>query len=175
MTSERGEPNNSSYTDTKRFQVEPVRNDNDLQAVVTLFYEYVAWLDLDLAFQGFDAEMQAMPGKYAPPTGKLLLARNAEGSAVGCVALRPQGQDICEMKRLWVRDIAKGSGLGKELVKAIIKAGQDLGYQRMRLDTLPRMKAAVSMYRSFGFVEIPAYYQTPLEGTHFLELDLTKC
>lgn len=160
--------------DTKGFEVNAVRNDKDLQAVIALFYEYVAWLDLDLAFQGFEAEMSTMPGKYAPPTGELLLARNTEEDALGCVALRPHSESICEMKRLWVRDTAKKLGVGKALVKAIIESARSLGYQRIRLDTLPRMTAAVAMYRSMGFVEIPAYYQTPLEGTYFLELDLTR-
>lgn len=160
--------------DTKQFEVNAVRDDEDLQAVITLFYEYVAWLDLDLAFQGFEAEMSGMPGKYAPPAGELLLARNTKGDALGCVALRPHDEGICEMKRLWVRDTAKGLGVGKALANAVIESARNLGYRKIRLDTLPRMRAAVSMYQSLGFVEIPAYYQTPLDGTYFLELDLTN-
>ena len=140
--------------------------------MIVLFHEYVKWLDIDLKFQDFDNEMKAMPGKYAPPKGELLLARDDNGLAVGCVALRLLNEDACEMKRVWVRDVAKGQGVGKALVTHIIRCAQKLGYMRMRLDTLSRMTAAISMYKSFGFVDIPAYYDTPLESQHFLELDL---
>lgn len=157
-----------------KFRIIPVRSEEDLKDTVTLFYEYAKWLDLDLTFQNFDVEMAGMPGKYAPSSGELFLARTAEGDAVGCVAVRPLVDDICEMKRLWVRDSAKGLGLGKALVSTVVDAGRRLGYSRMRLDTLPRMAAAVRMYRTLGFVDIEPYYETPLAGTHFLELDLTK-
>lgn len=156
------------------FHITPVRFEEELNDTKILFGEYTKWLDLDLTFQDFDAEMAGLPGKYAPPDGELLLARTADGDAVGCVAVRPLVGDICEMKRLWVRNSAKGLGLGKALVSAVIDAGRRLGYSEMRLDTLPRMATAISMYRSFGFVDIEAYYETPLAGTHFLELDLTK-
>ena len=157
-----------------RFKISPVRSEEDLKATITLFYEYRTWLDLDLTFQNFDAEMAGMPGKYAPPYGELFLARNLEGIAVGCVAVRPLENSVCEMKRLWVKDVAKGAGLGKALVLTVVDTAQRLGYAKMRLDTLPRMAAAVKMYHSFGFVGIEPYYLTPLAGTHFLELDLSK-
>lgn len=150
----------------------PVRNADDLKAAVELMTEYVQWLDLDLSFQGWSKEVASMPGKYAPPTGELLLAKSEGGDNLGCVALRPFSGTICEMKRLWVRDTAKGLGVGKGLVTAVINAAKKLGYQAIRLDTLPRMTAALKMYASFGFVEIEPYYTTPLPGTHFLELDL---
>jgi len=158
-----------------KFNITLVRSEEDLKDITTLFYEYTKWLDLDLTFQNFEAEIACMPGKYAPPGGELLLARLAEGDVVGCVAVRPLVGEVCEMKRLWVRDNAKSLGIGKALVSAVIDVGKRLGYSRMRLDTLPRMAAAVTMYRSFGFVDIEPYYETPLSGTHFLELDLTEC
>lgn len=160
---------------SRTFTIEPARSDHDLQATVELIYEYVKWLDLDISFQNFDAEIAEMPGKYKPPTGELFLARGDDGNAIGCVALRPLASQICEMKRLWVRNAAKGLGVGKALVAAAIKVGKQLGYQKIRLDTLPKMAAALGLYKSFGFVEIEPYYQTPLPSTHFLELDLTRC
>lgn len=157
-----------------KFSITSVRSEQDLKDATTLFYEYTKWLDHDLTFQNFDAEMAGMPGKYAPPGGDLFLARGSGGNAVGCVAVRPLTNTICEMKRLWVTDTAKGTGLGKSLVVAAVDTGKRLGYCKMRLDTLPRMTAAVNMYRSLGFVDIEPYYETPIAGTHFLELDLTK-
>lgn len=158
--------------DPEGFSIVPVRNDNDLQAGIECMTEYVKWLDLDLSFQGWADEVAAMPGKYVPPTGELLLAKSVGGRALGCVALRPLSDSVCEMKRLWVRDAAKGMGVGKALVSAVIESGRKLGYEAMRLDTLPRMTAALKMYASFGFIEIEPYYKTPLSGTYFLELDL---
>lgn len=157
-----------------QFKIVAVRSDTDLQAVIECMTEYVEWLDLDLSFQGWVDEIAAMPGKYAPPTGELLVAKSANGTALGCVALRPLSEGICEMKRLWVRDTAKGMGVGRALVSNAIDFAKKLGYHAIRLDTLPRMIAALKMYASFGFIEIDPYYTTPLPGTHFLELDLTK-
>ena len=164
------EPAETSTT----YQIIPVRSVLDVKDATTLFYQYAKWLNLDLGFQDFDAEMASMPGKYAPPRGELLLARTTEGGPVGCVAVRYLAEGICEMKRLFVTDAAKGLGIGKALVSAVIEAGSKLGYQDMRLDTLPHMEAAVNMYKSFGFVEIPPYYPTPLPGTVFLNLALTR-
>lgn len=155
-------------------QIVRVRAQQDLEATRNLFREYVKWLDLDLAFQGLDDEMSSMPGKYAPPKGELLLAKELSRGAIGCVAVRLLSDRVCEMKRLYVVDAAKGMGIGRRLVAAVIEVAIDLGYQEMRLDTLPRMAAALNMYRSHGFVEIPAYYATPLKDTHFLSLDLSK-
>lgn len=157
----------------RNFRIDPVRSDEDLKATIDLFYEYTKWLDMDLSFQNYAEEMAGMPGKYAPPHGELFLARNVEGEAVGCIALRPLSEEACEMKRLWVRDSAKGSGLGKALAATAIETGKALGYRRIRLDTLPRMVAALKLYRSLGFSDIEAYYTSPIADMHFLELDLT--
>lgn len=166
-------------TPANAFTITPVRTPSDLKDAIALFYAYAESLGIDLAFQNFDAEMAAMPGKYSPPQGELLIARNAEGLAIGCVGLRPLphlGLDlrICEMKRLYVTPSGRGTGVGKALVRELIAIARQLGYSEMRLDTLPRMLAALSMYRAFGFEDIPAYYQTPLGGTHFLALKLEQ-
>jgi ribosomal protein S18 acetylase RimI-like enzyme len=144
----------------------------DLAAARRLFRAYSDWLAVDLSFQDFEQELATLPGVYAPPQGRLLLAK-VGGEAAGCVALRPLEPDICEMKRLWVEPGFGGAGLGRELALAIIQAARDAGYRRMRLDTMPtRMPAAQRLYGTLGFREIPAYYHNPLDGVVMLELAL---
>ncbi len=138
--------------------------------VRTLFEEYAAALGVDLGFQDFERELAELPGDYAPPGGRLLLALDPE--PVGCVALRPYEPGTCEMKRLYVRPEYRGTGLGRRLVEAIVAAGRDAGYERMRLDTMPSMEAARALYRSLGFVEIEAYRFNPVHGTTYFELAL---
>ena len=151
------------------FQIAPVRSAEDLAETLRLFDAYVASLGIDLAFQGFAAERAAMPGRYAPPAGELLLARDGAGAPLGCVGLRPIRPDgCCEMKRLYVSPQGRGLGLGKALMQAVIAEGSRIGYREMRLDTLPDMIAAIAMYRAGGFVPIPPYYDTPVPGTLFL-------
>jgi ribosomal protein S18 acetylase RimI-like enzyme len=133
----------------------------------TLFEEYAASLGVDLSFQDFERELAELPGEYVPPAGRLLLALDAEPA--GCVALRPFEPGVCEMKRLYVRPAHRGSGLGRLLAQAIVEAGRDAGYERMRLDTLPSMAAARGLYRSLGFVEIEAYRHNPIHGTTYFE------
>jgi ribosomal protein S18 acetylase RimI-like enzyme len=164
-------------TSASSFTITPVRSQEDLSSIITLFHAYAKSLGFDLAFQNFDAEIANMPGKYTPPNGELLLARNDAGLAIGCVGLRPlpsatDAVKVCEMKRLYVSPEGRGAGVGRELAEAVIKVAEDVGYGEMRLDTLPSMTAALAMYRSFGFEDIPAYYETPLTGTHFLSLRL---
>jgi ribosomal protein S18 acetylase RimI-like enzyme len=136
-----------------------------------LFEEYAGSLGVDLGFQDFERELAELPGEYVPPAGRLLLALS-EDEAAGCVALRPFGPDVCEMKRLYVRPAHRGSGLGRRLAEAIVEAGRDAGYARMRLDTLPTMTAARDLYRSLGFAEIQAYRPNPIHGTTYFELGL---
>jgi ribosomal protein S18 acetylase RimI-like enzyme len=138
--------------------------------VRTLFEEYAVALGVDLGFQDFERELAELPGDYAPPGGRLLLALDPE--PVGCVALRPYEPGTCEMKRLYVRPEYRGTGLGRRLVEAIVAAGRDAGYERMRLDTMPSMEAARALYRSLGFVEIEAYRVNPVHGTTYFELAL---
>jgi ribosomal protein S18 acetylase RimI-like enzyme len=138
--------------------------------VRTLFEEYAAAIGVDLGFQDFERELAELPGEYAPPGGRLLLALDPEPA--GCVALRPYEPGACEMKRLYVRPAHRGSGLGRVLAEAIVAAGREARYDRMRLDTLPTMEAARALYRSLGFVEIEAYRFNPVHGTTYFELTL---
>ncbi len=136
------------------------------------FREYEAWLGLDLCFQNFEKELAELPGAYAPPTGRLLLAYEGDQLA-GCVALRNLGDGVCEMKRLFLRPQFHGKGRGRELAERIIDEARGAGYERMRLDTLPeQMGKAIALYRSLGFKEIEAYYTNPVSGALFMELML---
>jgi ribosomal protein S18 acetylase RimI-like enzyme len=137
-----------------------------------LFREYEAWLNLDLCFQNFEKELAELPGAYAPPAGRLLLALEND-ELVGCVALRKLNDDACEMKRLFLRPQFHGRGLGRTLAERIIDEARDIGYQRMRLDTLSeQMGNAIALYRALGFREIAPYYQNPVPGALFMELQL---
>ena len=150
--------------------VSPASSD-DLAVVRELFNEYAAGLGVDLCFQGFERELAELPGDYAPPGGRLLLAW-AEGGPIGCAALRPLGDGTCEMKRLYVRPAARGTGLGRRLATTVIGEARRIGYDRMRLDTLPSMSEAIALYRSLGFSEIAPYRANPIPGALFLELAL---
>jgi GNAT superfamily N-acetyltransferase len=140
---------------------------SDMEEVRALLREYAASLPFALDFQDFDDELAGLPGAYAPPRGALLLARGA-----GCVGLRPIDATTCEMKRLYVRPSARGTGLGRRLAEAIVAEGRRLGYSHMRLDTVPGMDSAQSLYERLGFYEIGAYRPNPIAGARFLELEL---
>jgi len=140
----------------------------------TLFLEYANSLNFSLCFQSFDEELQTLPGAYAPPDGRLLLAQG-NGKTAGCVALRKIETDICEMKRLYVRPGYRGTGLGKKLVEELIVEARKIGYTRMRLDTVGEsMKDAVALYRRLGFKDIAPYREYPLDGVLYMELDITQ-
>ena len=137
-----------------------------------LFLEYAQSLGFSLCFQNFDKELAGLPGDYAPPEGCLLLA-NYEGKLAGCVALHKLDPQICEMKRLYLRPQFRGKGLGRTLADRVIAEGRQIGYQRMRLDTVePVMKDAVAMYRRIGFQEIAPYRANPIAGAMYMELQL---
>jgi GNAT superfamily N-acetyltransferase len=153
--------------------IRPARSPEDIATAARLFRAYADGLGVDLCFQDFDAELAGLPGAYAPPGGELLLARDAAGQAVGCVALRPLEKAGCaEMKRLYVAPEGRGAGVGRHLVEAILQAARRLGHRQVRLDTLPTMTEAVALYRSMGFAPIAPYYDTPIAGTLFLARSL---
>jgi len=137
----------------------------------TLFEEYANNLGIDLTFQNFTAELDALPGAYAAPRGCLLLA-HAGNELAGCVAVRPLAETICEMKRLFVRPSFRGQGVGKRLASEIVTEARAIGYRFMRLDTLASMHNAIRLYESLGFERCRAYYETPLPDTVFMELHL---
>ncbi|HWT10978.1 MAG TPA: GNAT family N-acetyltransferase [Roseomonas sp.] len=141
---------------------------DDVAAIAGLFRAYAASLPVDLGYQDFEAELAALPGKYAPPAGALLIARDAAGAPLGCVALRPMADGCCEMKRLYVAPAGRGLGLGRALAEAICAEARCLGYREIRLDTLPTMTEAQALYARLGFVPTAPYYDTPVAGTRFL-------
>ena len=158
---------------TTRFHIRPVRTPDDLAATAALFQAYAASLPVDLGYQDFASELAALPGKYAPPHGELLLARDGDGAPLGCVGLRPlAAEGCCEMKRLYLTPAARGLGLGRALTDAVIAAARRLGYRELRLDTLPTMTTAIGLYEQMGFRRIAAYYAPVPAGTIFLGLGL---
>ncbi len=154
-------------------QIIAAHSQEHLEAIRELFTEYSHSLDIDLCFQGFTQELAELPGRYATPEGRLLLM--LEGATIsGCVALRKIGDGTCEMKRLYLRPAFRRKGAGRLLATAIIDAAREIGYQRMRLDTLSSMHEAIALYRSLGFRQIESYYENPSAGTIFMELELAR-
>ena len=157
--------------------IRPARIPEDLPELRALLREYAASLGVDLSFQSFDAELAGLPGDYAPPAGRLLMLEpeglgKGDPAVAGCVALRRLDDEVCEMKRLWVRPAHQGHGLGRALAMAIIDEARRAGYGRMRLDTLPSMTSAIGLYRSLGFRPIAPYRPNSIPGSLFLELVL---
>jgi putative acetyltransferase len=142
-----------------------------IETVKTLIRDYAESLAFDLDFQNFDQEMDDFPGEYALPKGCLYLAMD-ENQPAGCVALRDLGDGICEMKRLYVKPDYRGQKIGRLLAQTVIRAARELGYERMRLDTIPSMKRANVLYKALGFKEIAPYRFNPIEGAAFFELHL---
>lgn len=154
-----------------RLQLVHVADSDQLEHARRLFKEYADSLPFDLSFQNFEKELANLPGKYAAPSGCIILALD-ENRVAGCVAMRPIDENVCEMKRLFVRPEFNGRGIGRALVAAIIRDAITRGYYHMRLDTAPFMNSAIALYRKFGFVEIDAYCENPIEGAIFMELNL---
>lgn len=166
------------------FAVSHASSPFDMTAVAACFEAYTKWLDRDLTFQGYAAEVASLPGKYAPPAGALLLARElSSGQVLGCIALRPLSLDpdyrttprrrsgtlrYCEIKRLWVDPAARGRGVARALVRAAVVAAEAEGYHEVLLDTIGHMQSAASLYRSEGFADIQPYYENPLGDVVYL-------
>jgi GNAT superfamily N-acetyltransferase len=153
-------------------EIRQAQTERDIESARTLFREYETWLGMSLCFQGFEEELAKLPGKYASPEGRLYLAFVDEELA-GCIALRKFEDGICEMKRLFLRENARGHGLGHLLIEKLIDEARTIGYSKMRLDTYPpKMGKAVSLYESHGFHPVEPYYNNPHDGVLFMELDL---
>jgi len=152
-------------------QIAPVAAD-ELDEVRTLFREYSRLVAEALCFQGFDRELATLPGDYVAPGGVLLLASD-DGESAGCVALRRLDPESGEMKRMYVRDAYRGSGLGRRLAYAVIAEARSRGYRRLLLDTLPKLTTAIALYRSLGFRELPPYLEAPTPGAICFELRLS--
>jgi ribosomal protein S18 acetylase RimI-like enzyme len=172
-------------------RIEQASGDAGTAQARELFLEYAAWLKVDLCFQGFQQELDTLPGKYAPPEGRLLLA-HAGGEAAGCIALRALEESALkagaieeralkagaleagtgEVKRLYVRPAFRGRGIARRLTAELLAAARAIGYSRLRLDTLEFMSEAAALYRSLGFVDIAPYYHNPLPGVVYMELVL---
>jgi putative acetyltransferase len=152
-----------------KMKIFQVQSAEEIEIVRVLFEEYAAALNISLCFQGFAQEVSGLPGKYAAPAGRLLLAIQ-DDKAAGCFALRPLENKACEMKRLYVRPQFRGQGLGRQLVQTVIDAARETGYECVRLDTIPgKMDQAVTLYKSIGFKEIEPYYENPVPGATYLE------
>jgi putative acetyltransferase len=153
-----------------RIDLIPATLPEHIEQVRALFLDYGKSLGFSLCFQSFDEELKNLPGAYAPPSGRLLLARSADHAA-GCIALRKLDAGICEMKRLYVRPDYRGLGLGRTLVERLIAEARAIGYQRMRLDTIASaMQDAIALYRRMGFQEIAPYSSIPIESALWMEL-----
>ncbi len=153
------------------FDIAPALDGDAIQACRELFVEYERGLGVSLCFQGFEQELAALPGDYAPPAGRLLLARS-RGASAGCAALRALGAGDAEMKRLYVRPEFRALGVGRALAVRVIEEARRIGYRTLKLDTLPSMRAAQALYAQLGFVEAPRYNANPVEGVRFLALAL---
>lgn len=152
----------------------PARTGDDIETARALFRDYQRFLGVDLDFQGFAEELVTLPGRYAPPRGRLLLARDG-AHAAGCVALRPlEEEGVCEMKRLFVRPVYRGRGLGRLLAARMVSEATALGYALMRLDTLDTLDRAMHIYTSMGFQRRASYYANPLPGVVYWERALSK-
>ena len=154
-------------------RITQVLSEETIAQARSLFREYASTIGVEVCLVDFDRELASLPGLYAPPEGRLLLA-NQEGPAgaeqlIGCAALRKLEPDTCELKRLYVRPAFRGLGAGRELVKQLIDEARGIGYRRMLLDTLPSMREAHKIYRTLGFREIPSYQKNPIPGSLFFE------
>lgn len=153
--------------------IKPASNDLRIQQAKKLFLEYAESLNFNLCFQYFEKELACLPGEYAKPSGRLLLLYH-DNNPVGCVALRKENDKISEMKRLYVMPEYRGKGFGRKLAIEVIRQAKEIGYERMKLDTVPSMKEAIKLYQEIGFDEVSAYRYNPVEGAIYMELNLLE-
>jgi ribosomal protein S18 acetylase RimI-like enzyme len=164
----------SNLKETKLYEIIQATEKEHISEIKTLFLEYSNWLGELFCFQGFEEELASLPGKYASPSGRLYLVFS-DGKSAGCIGIRKIDDEVCEMKRLYVRPEARGLGIGKKLVDLVVSDAKQIGYKKMLLDTLPhKMQQAQKLYRDAGFYGIDAYYANPIKGVMYMELDLTK-
>jgi putative acetyltransferase len=147
------------------------KSDKDFADAKDLFVEYANSLNFELCFQNFEEEISNLPAQYSEPTGCIILCYENDKS-IGCVGLRKFAEDVCEMKRLYLRKEARGKGIGRVLANIIIEKARELGYKKMQLDTIETMKEAIALYKSMGFKEIKPYRYNPLDSVLYMELDL---
>ena len=159
-------------SESSSIQIISALTNEQIDTIRLLFLEYAQSLNFDLCFQSFDEELAGLPGDYATPDGRLLLATHGDKVA-GCVALRKVADGVCEMKRLWVRQEFRGKKIGRKLAEEIISEARKIGYSIMKLDTIDTMTEAITLYKSMGFSETSAYRYNPIEGAKYMELKLT--
>jgi ribosomal protein S18 acetylase RimI-like enzyme len=163
----------ATRTSATSFGLVEAADPGQVAACRELFIEYQRALGVSLCFQGFDRELAGLPGEYAPPRGRLFLALSG-GKPAGCVALRPLFHRDAEMKRLYVRPAFRGSGLGRMLAVRVVEEARALGYDSLKLDTLPVMKAAQRLYEDLGFRDTAPYNDNPVAGVRFMALGLAR-
>lgn len=147
------------------------KTEQDYKDAKDLFLEYANSLNFELCFQDFEKEIFDLPAQYSEPTGCIILCYENE-KPIGCVGLRQFAEGICEMKRLYLINEARGKGIGRVLAEEIVEKAKELGYQKMQLDTIETMKEAISLYKSMGFKKIPAYRYNPIQGVIYMEMEL---
>ena len=158
--------------DASSVNIISAQTNEQIDTIRLLFLEYAQSLNFDLCFQSFDEELAGLPGDYAMPDGRLLLAKY-DGKVAGCVGLRKVADGVCEMKRLWVKPEFRDKKIGRKLAEEVISEARKIGYSLMKLDTVDTMKAAITMYKSMGFSDTSAYRYNPIEGAVYMELKLT--
>jgi GNAT superfamily N-acetyltransferase len=153
-------------------ELKSAQSENDYAIAKELFLEYASQLGVDLGFQNFDKEVETIKSEYALPEGALFIGFDREQNPIGCFAVRKFKDSVCELKRMYLQPRMQGHGAGSVMLKKAIAVAKELGYERMRLDTLPTMQAAINLYRKNGFYEIPPYRFNPIEGTKYFEIRL---
>lgn len=156
------------------FTIDLVETAKGYRIAAELFKEYARQIDIDLSFQNFHSELDQLQTQYAAPSGALFLVNDPKGQPMGCFAIRKLESTIAELKRMYLRKEARGLGLGKKMLAYALEQAALMGYSKIRLDTLPHMHAAISLYENLGFYEIEPYIYNPIDGAKYYEADLSK-